>query len=274
LKQPEAGKIVMPKSSRQLFLKKMIEVSSAKILEIGALDNPTFHKAEANIFYLDWFSQAELYLKHQYNNPQKAENLVEVDFVVKDKNFHKSINQEFDLVIANHVIEHIPNIIGWFNNVSSLLKNDGFLFLSVPHKEYTFDKIRNLTSLSQIIRNYDEDLNIPTIYQVFEHLYFYRPISALDVWKGDFQELLNQKRFTTAFEALELARSEVSRKGYVDVHCNIFDFYSFTNICNELYSSKYIDLKLVDSKDIEKPDNEFFTIFQKSEEVTHVHNSR
>lgn len=253
----------MPKSSRQLFVKKNIELSSAQILEIGALDNPTFHKAEANIFYLDWFSKAELYLKHQYNNPQKAKNLVEIDFVIKDKNFHKHINQKFDLVIANHVIEHIPNIISWFENVSSLLKKDGFLFLSVPHKEYTFDKIRNLTSLAQIIRNYDEDLNAPTIYQVFEHLYFYRPISAADVWKEDFQELINQKRFTTAFEALELARSEVSRKGYVDVHCNIFDFQSFRNICNELYSSKYIDLKLVDSKDIEKPDNEFFTIFQK-----------
>ena len=160
---------------------------------------PPFIKQK--LIYFTWigFLKAELYLKHQYNNPQKAENLVEVDFVVKDKNFHKPINQEFDLVIANHVIEHIPNIISWFNNVSSLLKKDGFLFLSVPHKEYTFDKIRNLTSLSQIIRNYDEDLNVPTIYQVFEHLYFYRPISALDVWKGDFQELLNQKRFSTAF---------------------------------------------------------------------------
>jgi SAM-dependent methyltransferase len=248
---------------RRAFIQKFLDISQKKILEIGVLDTPTFNKDESDVFYMDWFSREELYSMHHKTKPHRAEKLVDVDYVIKEKNFAHKINSKFDLAIANHVIEHIPDTIRWLENISFLLKNDGYLFMAIPHKEYTFDKIRPVTSLAQIIRNYDEDLEIPNVYQVFEQLYMYRPIKAGDVWNNEYEHLLDRKRFNPK-QALESAKKEVSGKKYVDVHCHIFDYNSFLCLHQDLYSMGYIDLALTGSKDVEKPGNEFFVILKKT----------
>jgi hypothetical protein len=154
---------------RRSFIQQFLDITDKKIIEMGVLDSPTFTKNESNIFYMDWFSKDELYLAHYQTAPSRAENLLDVDWVVKEKNFAKQISDTFDLFIANHVIEHIPDTIRWLQNISSILNQGGWLFLAIPHKEYTFDKIKSLTTLAQIIRNYDEDLESPNVYHVFEH---------------------------------------------------------------------------------------------------------
>lgn len=247
---------------RMSFVQKFLDISHKKILEIGVLDAPTLKKDESDVFYMDWFSKEELYSFHRKTKSDRAEKLVDIDYVVKEKNFAHKIDSKFNLVIANHVIEHIPDTIRWLQNISFLLKNDGYLFLAIPHKEYTFDKIRPVTSLAQIIRNYDEDLDSSNVYQVFEHLYMHRPIKARDVWDNEYQYLLDRKRFNPK-QALESAKKEVSSKKYVDVHCHIFDYNSFLCLHQDLYSMGYIDLALSGSKDVEKAGNEFLIMLQK-----------
>jgi len=107
------------------------------------LDKPTFTKDKENIFYSDWFSKEELYLRFKEKNRPIAEGLCHVDYVIKNKNFSEKINDKFDLVIANHIIEHVPDTIAWLKNISAVLNKNGFLFLAIPHKEYTFDKVRS-----------------------------------------------------------------------------------------------------------------------------------
>lgn len=250
-------------AKRQEFVNKYLDISSVKMLEIGAFASPTFEHPNHNIKFMDWSSTEEL-IQTLQDDPEKAQKVVEVNYAIKDKNFANHIQEKFDLVIANHVVEHIPDLITWLQNISQVLNEKRFVFLTVPHKDYTFDKIRYLTSLAQVIRNHHEDLESPNVYQVFDHIYFRRPISVgSQVWNNDFQHLLETKQFNSADEALQIAQSLIAQKGYVDSHCNVFSCESFIEICVELKLSGYIDLEIVGFEDVQKPYNEFMVILEK-----------
>jgi predicted SAM-dependent methyltransferase len=249
---------------RQEFINRYSNTSTAKILEIGAFASPTFEQPDYDISFMDWSSTDEL-IETLHDNPEKAAKVVKVDYVLKEKNFAEHISAKFDLIIANHVVEHIPDLITWLQNMSKVLNEGGLVFLAVPHKEYTFDKIRYLTSLAQVIRNYHEDLNSPSVYQVFDHIYFRRPITVgSQVWNDDFQHLLEKKEFNSAGEAFQVAQSLITQKGYVDAHCNVFSLTSFTEILTELKSSGYIELEILGFEDVQNPYNEFLIILRNS----------
>jgi len=254
---------VPKREKRRRFIKKYIDVSSAEIIEIGAFNDPVYFKNDANVAFMDWFSKEELYAHYKQIAPDRVKNIVDVDFVVKDKYFENHIPRKYDLVIANHVIEHIPDVISWLQSIFKILKKNGLVFLSVPHKEYTFDKIRPLTTLGQLIENNDHDIHAPTFKHVFDHIYLYRPIKASNVWDGTYVELLKKQRFS-AKEAIHHVRSELSKSDYVNAHCHIFDYDSFLEICNDLLDAEYINFRIAGSEDVVQPENEFLIMFEKS----------
>lgn len=248
------------KKIRRKNIKENIDLTQADILEIGAFDNPTFSKDEASIYYCDYFSKDELNENHAESKPQRIEGAVDTDFIVKGNSFQQDINRKFDLIIANHVIEHIPNVIEWLQSLSLVLKEGGFIFLTIPHKEYTFDKLRQATSLSELIRNYDDKLRVPSLYQIFDQIYYHRPIKASLVWQGNYEKPLTKKRYGTAKEALDNVRERLKKSDYIDVHCNVFTYSSFSNIAKELYKAGYVPLELKSAKDVVKPYNEFYAL--------------
>lgn len=172
---------IAKRKQRRKCIKRTIDLSQATILEVGAFDNPTFLKDKFDVSYCDYFSREELIKNYDASKPQRVKNAVDVDYVVKDSSFIEHIDKKFDLIVANHVIEHIPNMIGWLHNISLILKRGGCLFLTIPHKEYTFDKLRSTTNFRELIRNYDENIMSPTVYQVADQILNHRPIKAENV---------------------------------------------------------------------------------------------
>ena len=261
---------------RRQYIKKVVQnISKAEILEIGAFDRPSFTKSEANIYYCDYFSKEELAKNHSDIKPQRAKNAVDVDYVVKGGNYSEHINKKFDLVIANQVIEHIPNMIKWLQDISLILKKDGFLFLAISHKEYTFDKLRSVTSLDELTLNNLQDLKAPSIHHISDQLYYHRPVKAHDVWNNNYQHLLEKKRFHNAQDALDEAQKRLNANVYVDVHCNVFTYESFVNIINQLQGAQYISFQLHSSTDVTKPHNEFYALLKNgSTEPTDLFHSK
>lgn len=96
---------------RRSFIEQHLEVAGLRMLEFGAFDCPTYSKAEQNIAYLDFFSKAELAALHGATKPERVQNAIDVDFVVKEREFSRNLSERFDLLIANHVIEHVPDLI-------------------------------------------------------------------------------------------------------------------------------------------------------------------
>jgi SAM-dependent methyltransferase len=46
----------------------------------------------------------------------------------------KNINEKYDLIVMHDVLEHLPEDFAALRHVRTVLKNDGYLFLSVPYR--------------------------------------------------------------------------------------------------------------------------------------------
>lgn len=236
-----------------------MDVSGLKVLEIGASDDPTFREGELDIYFMDWFSKEELFNKFEKTRPARAKNLIDVDYVVKENSFSEYIQERFDLIIANHVVEHIPDLLRWLAQARALLKPDGGLFLSIPHKDYTFDKIRRVSTLVDILECYDLELTAPSVYQVFEHIHLWRPIVAKDVWEGNYDHLLTQARFPVE-ESMRLAIQNTRNQPYVDVHCHVFTTESWRGLIDDLKSLGKMPFDDIETIDIQPGCNEFYSL--------------
>jgi SAM-dependent methyltransferase len=59
-----------------------------------------------------------------------------------------------DFVVSSHVIEHFPNPMKALAEWDRLIKPGGIIFIIAPHKERTFDKDKENTSLEHIVEDY------------------------------------------------------------------------------------------------------------------------
>ncbi|MBF0320848.1 MAG: methyltransferase domain-containing protein [Nitrospirae bacterium] len=130
-------------------------------LEIGALHCPAvLDKTKCSVKYLD-IHDSQTLRKHF---PEVDTSLfVEPDFIgdINMKSAAEITNEAFDFIILNHVLEHVANPIRVFINVWSALKHGGMFVLSVPDKDYTFDKDRQLTHFTHLLADYYLEVDSP-----------------------------------------------------------------------------------------------------------------
>jgi hypothetical protein len=114
------------------------------------------------------------------------------------------------------VVEHIPDLVWWFDILHSKLRNDGVVFLVAPDKRFTFDYHRRLTNLSDVVTAHREGSRTPSFEQVFDH-YFYAAniMDPGQMWKGGRPDPA-LKNYTVA-----IARAENALKEYEDAHCSV-----------------------------------------------------
>ena len=163
-------------------------------------------------------------------NPRHtADRIVDPEYVVKDKRFAEHIDARFDVVIANHVIEHVADPITWLQQIRVVAPH-GDLFLAVPDRRHTFDYLRPDSTIAPMLRAHSEDLQQPSRWQLLDTLFYYRPFRAENAWAGDFAPL-EKPRFTVT-EALK--RSLQADDEYVDTHCHMFSAPSFAGLIADL----------------------------------------
>ena len=85
-----------------------------------------------------------------------ASTLKEVDHIldISKGGLDKFQPEIFDFVIINHVIEHVPNPIRVLSDLFRILKTGGHLVVAIPDKHYTVDKLRPLTTFSELELRY------------------------------------------------------------------------------------------------------------------------
>jgi ubiquinone/menaquinone biosynthesis C-methylase UbiE len=67
-------------------------------------------------------------------------------------------NDVVEYVFNSHVIEHFFDPIKAIQEWYRVLKKGGYLFMIIPHKERTFDKKRDLTSIEELINRHEHKL--------------------------------------------------------------------------------------------------------------------
>lgn len=131
-----------------------------KGIEIGALNNPlkVNHK-KAEVLYVDMLGKEELI---EQNPEVCGERIKQPDVVADAENLSIIADESMDFVIANHLLEHLPNPIKVLKEFYRALKSEGILHLTVPDKRYTFDRERPITTLSHLIQDYKEGATLQT----------------------------------------------------------------------------------------------------------------
>lgn len=211
--------------------------------------------------YADYASTNELAKKGEVNPRYQRERLVEVDYVVNDLRYASKIHEQFDLIVANHVVEHIPDVITWLNELGQLLSQNGLLFLSVPDKRYTFDIVRRETNFIDLLRAHYSKQLCPDLFDILDHLYHHKAVTKEAVWSGKHFEKLDKMRFSP-MDALLRAKS-LSKLPYADVHCHVFTSDSFQDIIETLRSFGFMHFDEVKFSVVHKGDNEFHAVFKK-----------
>jgi predicted SAM-dependent methyltransferase len=218
-------------------LSNWIPISSKSGLEIGPMDKPLVSKPHHDIKYLDAFP-FEVVLERCKQNPNRdPECAVQLDYVTENRPISESVDRTFDYVTAVHVVEHMPNLLGWLRDLANILNDKGKVFLVVPDRRFTFDHARPLTSLGQLIENDLQHLDKPSFRSVFDQQFYHRNLTASEAWQSlEGQQDLSLNPTFSSSEAFEFAKQ--SSEKYIDVHCSVFQPESFEELINASHELK------------------------------------
>lgn len=251
-----------------------LDVASARGLEIGALHNPRFTKADGDIRYLDHATADDLRAKYagDGNLAPDAHRIVEVDYVWRPgQRVADAVGGEtFDYVIASHVIEHVPNPIGWLQQLSEVLKPGGLLALVVPDKRYCFDVNRGLSTAADLVDAHLRGLETPSFRNIYDHEVNYLPVDTAKLWAGELpayshrRDVADPDRFAMDCCLEQLATPTV----YRDVHCHTFTPESFLGLLETLMRLGLLDYSVRSFFPTEVGHLEFFVTLERAREDT------
>jgi SAM-dependent methyltransferase len=124
-------------------------------LEIGASYSPAAPKSSGlNIRVADYIGQEELRSKYRTAAGVDVSKIEPVDYVLGTRTLGEAIPERshFDYIIASHVIEHVPDLLGFLLDCQALLKPGGVLALAVPDKRSCFDLLLPLSTTGQVLQ--------------------------------------------------------------------------------------------------------------------------
>lgn len=225
-------------------------------IEIGPSHRPIATKKEGYMVHIiDHMSREQLITKYK-DHPVNLENIEEVDFVWRGENYSELTGKHkyYDWIVASHVIEHTPDLIGFLNDCDTILKDDGVISLVVPDKRYCFDHYRPITGISKIIDSHFQKTTIHTPGTVVE--YFLNVVSKAGniAWSSG---ATGKYSFVHSLEdALQEMKSVLNENAYLDVHAWCFVPHSFRLIVHDLFCLGFIPFQEVDFLPTER--SEFF----------------
>jgi ubiquinone/menaquinone biosynthesis C-methylase UbiE len=211
-----------------------LDLENGTGVEIGALDKPVLQRPSANVVYVDHTDRLKLLEKYKDDEAVALTDIVDVDYVWTDGEFAAVLeSRKFDFVVASHVIEHVPDVVWWLNEVATVLHPFGSLRLAIPDKRFTFDFLRAETTLSDVLSSWVVGQRCPSPRQIIDFWGYYRAVDALDAWRGDYPK---DRRFHSSefAAALEKAKDAVEFGAYYDTHCLVLTPGSFVTLMQGL----------------------------------------
>lgn len=204
-------------------------------LEIGPSHNPIAPKKKGyKVQVLDHCSAEQLRAKYQ-GHGLNLDNIEEVDFVWQGQPLPELVGktQCFDWIIASHVIEHIPDLISFFQQCEQLLKPNGVLSLVVPDKRYCFDYFQPLSTTGMLLDAYTQKRTRPSAGQVFDHFANAATANSAIAWSPDYRGGADALIHTVQ-QADAQWHKAITTDEYIDVHCWRFTPESFALILSDI----------------------------------------
>jgi SAM-dependent methyltransferase len=248
------------------YLQNLLPGKLALGLEIAPAHNPVCPKAEGwNIKTVDCVSTDEL-ITYMSNNPGNDLSKIEaVDIVWNSGALHEAIDSslhgKFDYIVASHVFEHVPDLIGTLNSCDRLLKPGGILLLALPDRRYMFDFVRPFTTTADAIEAFEEKRGRHSIRNAFL-LYFYSVLVNHEaVWERAILPTKFQLNFLQAAAEFALYPGRVATK-YVDMHAWVWTPASFKLTILELLLLDYTQFEI--NRFLQPLNSEFYAVLTRA----------
>jgi SAM-dependent methyltransferase len=238
-----------------------IDAKSGRGLEIGPLSRPIITREIGPVFYVDHVSTQELIHKYKHDPSADVGNIVNVDFVWGEKTLAQCVGDAapFDYVVASHVLEHVPDLIGWLREVGEVLRPGGRISLVLPDRRFTFDVRRRDTDISEVMEAHLLRVRRPAVRAVFDHFYKFVHVDPLALWSGDtgYAEAPFDVR-----AAMEIS-SQAATGQYFDCHSWVFSDATFVALLRSLMELDLVDFGFVAFTPTRANDSEFFATLEK-----------
>ena len=220
-----------------------LDIAKTSGLEIGALASPLLRPPRANIRFVDHTDRATLRAKYADDPNVPANEIVPVDAVWGESTLAECFpGESFDYVIASHVIEHVPDVIGWLDEIAAVLRPGGRLILAIPDRRYTYDVKRRETRLSDLIDAHLRGARRPTQGQVFDCKAHVVAFDHTEAWSASASPDIAAPFVSSAYA---LAKALESRDGaYVDCHCSVFTARSLLALLDGLLELRLLPYRL------------------------------
>ena len=232
-------------------------------LEIGALDSPLLRRPQQDVLYVD-YAPTEVIKANQFDSAVRLDEIVNVDVVWGERPLAECVGRPVDYVVASHVIEHVPDLIGWLAEIADTLRPGGRFGLAVPDKRFTFDALRRETTLAEVVEAHVLGFRRPSLRQVFDVASLGVAVDASEVWSGRFDARARRPEVLARLRpALGLVQELRDRPQYRDAHCWVFTPPGFVDLLEELAALDLLPFELETLRPTETGAAEFYVQFRK-----------
>jgi SAM-dependent methyltransferase len=223
-------------------------------LEIGGSYGPLAAGDPAlKVKTLDHLDRAALVAKYKSSAVDTA--LIQpVDYVWSGERYLDLVGEtRFDWIVASHVIEHVPDLVGFINECAEILTPGGRLSLVVPDKRREFDCYRPPTGLGSVIDAHLQGRRFSSPGLAAEFGLNTARLDGRDVWTDEDR---GTPQFLYGLEVAKGLMGSVQAGAYVDIHAWVFTPHSFRLMIEDLHSLGL--LRLREALYRPSPEHEFF----------------
>jgi len=238
-----AGIIAGPERRRSILLSNLNLQGLG--LEIGPSHAPIAPKAKGyRVETLDYTDKGGLI--QLYTNMGIDVSLIEeVDHVWKGERYADLVGgaERFDWILASHVLEHVPDLLGTLKQCQEILKPGGILSIALPDHRNCFDHFRDPSSLASVIDAHLRRDTRPTPGSIAEFYLKFSRKGTYESWnpwhRGKILRVHPVREAQTRY-----ARSLESEE-YQDVHVWAFTAESFLRLVQDMSALELLEFEVV-----------------------------
>ncbi|MDX1821388.1 MAG: methyltransferase domain-containing protein [Paracoccaceae bacterium] len=208
--------------------------------------------------YVDYKPREQL-MAHYAHDPAVDVSLIpEIDIVTGGRQITEFVPEEsIDFAIASHVMEHVPDVIGWLEANLRLLRPGGRIALAFPDRRFCFDLAKQPTSFHEVVAAYLEKRTQPNFTQICDHVINCRKVTPGEVWNGTLTPQNAPPVHATA-AAVGLLRTLVHKTDYHDVHCWKFSDTEFMEMLGKIKQHFGLPFEVMSFYPTQRNTTEFF----------------